>query len=115
MFYYTFATLFAQLAITLRLVTTSGYLTPTALSHTKGVRRDGEEPLDRLLSVFYELRTGCFRDSCFDLYLVASRYDPPPFPLKQNSETNPNFRSGGISGSSFRRVSDLLPPTMEKQ
>ena len=30
MFYYTLATLFAQLAITLRLVTTFGYLTPTA-------------------------------------------------------------------------------------
>ena len=29
-FYFTFATFFAQLAVTLRLVTTSGYLTPTA-------------------------------------------------------------------------------------
>ena len=33
MFYYTFATLFAQLAITLRSVTASVYLTPTA-DHT---------------------------------------------------------------------------------
>ena len=36
MFYYTFATLFAQLAITLRLVTASSYLTPTA-HHTPRV------------------------------------------------------------------------------
>ena len=36
MFYFVFATLFAQLAITLRLVTTAGYLIPTAY-HTSRV------------------------------------------------------------------------------
>ena len=36
MFYYAFATLFAQLAITLRLVTTSGHLAPIAY-HTPRV------------------------------------------------------------------------------
>ena len=66
--------LFAQLAITLRLVTTSGYLTPTA-HHTQGVRRDGEEPLDSLLAVFYEFRTGWLRDSLFNPLPVASWYD----------------------------------------
>ena len=28
------------------------------LPHFKGVRRDGEEPMDRLLPVLYEFRTG---------------------------------------------------------
>ena len=92
MFYYAFATLFAQLAITLRLVTTSGYLTPTA-HHTQGVRRDGEEPLDSLLAVFYEFRTGWLRDGWYDPFRVASRYDLPSIPLNQASEANPNFES----------------------
>ena len=96
MFYYAVATLFAQLAITLRLVTTSYYLTLTAY-HTQGVCRDGKEPPDRLLPVFYEFLTGWFRDSCFGPLRVASRYDLPPFPLKQTSEKNLNFESNGIS------------------
>ena len=33
------------------------------LSQTQGVRRDGEESLDRLLPLFYVFRTGCSRDS----------------------------------------------------
>ena len=57
------------------------------LLHTQGVCRDGEEPLDRLLSAFYEFRTGCFRDSCFDPFRVTSRYDLSPSPLNQTSET----------------------------
>jgi hypothetical protein len=97
MFYYTFATLFAQLATTLRFVTTSGYPTPTPLSHIQGVCRDGEEPLDRLLPSFYEFRASCFWDILFDLFCVAARYDLLPFSLKQASETNPNIESGGIS------------------
>ena len=48
------------------------------LRHTQGVRGDGEEPLDRLLPVFYEFRTGFFRDNRFGLLLVAPRYDLPP-------------------------------------
>ena len=42
------------------------------LSHTQGVCRDGEEPLDRLLPVFYEFRTCYFRDSLLDLLRVGS-------------------------------------------
>ena len=100
-FYYVYATLFAQLAITLRLVTPSGYTTLTpCLSHAQGVRRDGEEPLDRLLPVFYEFRTGCFRDSWFGLLRVASWYDLWPCPLKQSR--NPNFGSAGTSKPPFR-------------
>ena len=52
------------------------------LSDTQGVRGDGEEPLDRLLPVFYEFRTGCGWDKQYDLLRVAFRYDLPPFPLK---------------------------------
>jgi hypothetical protein len=63
------------------------------LSHTQGVCRDGEEPLDRLLPVFYEFRTGCFRDSQFGLLWVASWYDLPPFSPKQTSEANPNSKA----------------------
>ena len=76
MFYYTLAALFAQLAITLRLVATPDHLTPTAYD-TQGVCRDGEESMDRLLPAFYEFRTGCFRNSCLDPLCVASRYDLP--------------------------------------
>ena len=65
--------------------------------HTQGVRRDGEEPLDRLLPVFYEFRTGWFRDSWFDPFRVASRYDLPPIPLNQTSEANLDFESDGTS------------------
>ena len=67
------------------------------LRHTQGVRSDGEEPPDRLLPVFYEFRTGYFRDSCFDPLRIASRYDPPPFRLKRTSEAISNFGSDGIS------------------
>ena len=104
MFYYTLATLFAQLAITLRLVTASGSLTPGTyyLLCTQGVRRDGEEPQDRLLSMFYQFRTGYFRDSWFDPFRVASRYDLFPFPLNQTSKANPNFKSDGIPRPSLR-------------
>ena len=115
MVYYAFTTLFAQLAIMLRLATTSGYFTPTTSPRTQGVRCDEEEPLDRLLPVFYEFRTGCFRDSWFDPRRVASQYGLPPSPLKQNSEANTNFKSDHTPRPSFQCVSDLLPPTMEKQ
>jgi hypothetical protein len=102
MFYYTFATLFAQLAITLRFVTASGYPPPTRLSHTQGVCRDGEEPLDRLLPSFYEFRASCFWGSLFDLFWVAARYDLLSSPLKKTSETNPIIESGGIFRPPFR-------------
>ena len=72
------------------------------LPHTQGVRRGREEPSDRLLPVFYQFRTGCFRDSWFDPFRVTSRYDLSPFPLNQTSEANPNFKSDGIPRPSFR-------------
>ena len=58
------------------------------LSHTQGICRDGEEPLGRLLAVFYEFRTGWLRDSWFDPFRVESRYDLPPSPLGQTSEAS---------------------------
>ena len=67
------------------------------LRNTQGVRGDGEEPLDRLLPVFYEFRAGRFWGSRFDLLRVASRYDLPLFPLKQSSEGNPHVESNGNS------------------
>ena len=81
----------AEVSHNLRLSYTNGP------SHTQGVRHDGEESLDRLLPVFYELRTGCFRDSHCDLLFVASWYGLPPTPSKQTSEANLNFDSDGIS------------------
>ena len=66
-------------------------------SHTQGVCRDEEKPLDCLLPAFYQFRAGCFRNKQFDLLRVASWYDLHPFPLKQTSEANPNFESDGIS------------------
>ena len=71
------------------------------LPHTQGVRRDREEPLDRLLAMFHEFRTGWLRDGWFDPVSVASRYDFPPIPLNQNPEANLNFESDGISRPSF--------------
>ena len=59
------------------------------LSHTQGVRRDGEESLDRLLPVFYDFYTGRFRDGLCDLLRASSRYDLLPCALKQISEANP--------------------------
>ena len=53
------------------------------LPHTQGVRRDGEEPLDRLLPVFYRFPTGWFRNSQLDLLCVASWYDLPPCPRSE--------------------------------
>ena len=67
------------------------------LSHTQGVRRDGEESLDCLLSVFYDVCTGWFRDGLHDLLRVASWYDILLCTSKQASEANPIFDSGGIS------------------
>ena len=64
-------------------------------SHTQGVRCDGEESLDRLLPVFYEFRTGCFRDNHCDLLRVTSWYGLHP--SKQTSEADLNFESDGIS------------------
>ena len=60
------------------------------LSHTQGIRRGGQESLGRLLPVFYEFRSGCFRDSQFDLLRATSRYDLPLFPLKQTFDANLN-------------------------
>ena len=67
------------------------------LSHAQGVCRDGEEPLDRFLLIFYHFCTGCFWDGLHDVLGVASRYDILPCTLKKISEENRNFESGDIS------------------
>ena len=72
------------------------------LSRIQGVRRDGEEPLDRLFPVFHELRTGWFRGSRFGLFRVAPWYDLLPFHLKQTSDANPSVDSGGSSRPPIR-------------
>ena len=67
------------------------------LSHAQGICRDGEEPLDRVLFVFYQSRAGCCRDRHLGLLRGASWYDLPPFPLKKTSDANQNVESDGGS------------------
>ena len=65
MFYFTFATLFAQAVITIRLVAASSPSHESLIVY-QDICRYGEQSVDRLLSRFSDFRSVCFRDLPFD-------------------------------------------------
>jgi hypothetical protein len=88
MFYFTFATLFAQAVITIRFAAASSPSREPLIAY-QDIRRHEEQSVDRLLSRFSDLRSVCFRDLPFDPVCARARYVAPSRSLKERQTRIP--------------------------